>query len=391
MATKKLSILGSTGSIGTGTLDIARRFPGKFTVLALAAGENDQLMAEQVKEFKPELVSMKNKAAMQRLKSRLSAPLPKLVFGEEGAIEVATLAKSDIVLSAFVGIAGLVPTLEALKLGKRVALANKETLVVAGALMTRTAREHNAELLPVDSEHSAIFQCFEGHRKADLDQIILTASGGPFLKLPMEQQKNITVEQALDHPVWKMGAKVTIDSSTLMNKGLETIEAKWLFDVSPDKIKVRIHPTSNVHSMVSYKDGSIIAQLGASDMRGPIAYALSYPERLDLPFHRFDPADSNGWEFIRPNLKQFPCLGLAFKAMEAGEGYPAILNAANEISVDRFLNKALSYLGIAKLNATVLERAINEKIGESATSLEEILNLDQTGRDWATEALKNID
>lgn len=391
MRIKNISLLGSTGSIGDGTLDIVRRFPYRFKAIALAAGDNDKLLAKQIEEFKPELVSMKTEEGLKRLKKRLTSCKPKLVFGEDGAVQVSTYAKADTVLSAFVGIAGLVPTLAALKAGKQVALANKETLVVAGALMTRTAEKYGAEILPVDSEHSAIFQCLEGHRKEDLDHIILTASGGPFLRLPVAEQKNVTVEQALNHPVWKMGAKVTIDSSTLMNKGLETIEAKWLFDVNPEQIRVRIHPTSNVHSMVAYTDGSIIAQLGASDMRGPIAYALSYPERLNLPFHRFDPADSSGWEFIRPDLNQFPCLGLAFQAMEAGEGYPAILNAANEISVEKFLNKELSYLGISRLNAFVLNRAIKEKAGEMAENLEKILKLDTLGRNWALEALRNID
>lgn len=387
MVRRKISILGSTGSIGTNTLDIVRRFPDLFEVVALAAGGNDELMAEQVREFKPSLVSMKDEEAIGRLKVSLGDEAPALTCGDSGSLEVARHSDANCVVSAFVGAVGLLPTLEALKLGRRVALANKETLVMAGALMTRVAAESGAQLLPVDSEHSAIFQCLEGHRKEDLDRILLTASGGPFLDLPLEKQRSVTVRQALDHPVWKMGPKVSIDSSTMMNKGLEAVEARWLFDVSPEQIEVLIHPSSSVHSMVGYIDGSIIAQVGASDMRGPIAYALSYPERLDLPFHRFDPSQSKNWEFRRPDPDQFPCVFLAFEAMAAGDGYPTVLNAANEVAVEMFLVKKIPYTGIAQVNSRVLKCAVSEAMGARAENLDDILALDTAGRQMAHEII----
>ncbi len=392
---KDIAILGSTGSIGTSTLDICRRFPDRFRVVALAAGENDELLAEQIREFEPRLVSMKSEAALSRLQRRLQAKslqeLPELLAGEAGALAVAEFERAEIVVSAFVGAAGLKPTMAALRRGCRVALANKEALVIAGRVMIDTANRYGAEILPVDSEHSAIFQCLQGHRKEDIDRIILTASGGPFLHKDQESLKNVTVADALAHPVWSMGAKITIDSATLMNKGFEAIEAHWLFDVAADQIEVRIHPQCIDHSMVAYVDGSVIAQLGASDMRGPISYALAYPERLPLPFHRLALPESAPWEFFVPRQGQFLCLELAFQAMAAGDGYPAVLNAANEVAVAAFLNGSLPFLGIAEINRQVLQEAIRTEQGERIETLEELLVLDQYGREQAKRRLQADD
>lgn len=387
---RNVSILGSTGSIGRNTLDLVRRFPDRFRVVGLAAGENDSLLAEQIHEFKPLCVSLAGAEALERLRLRLgSAPGCDLFWGESGACTVAALPEADIVVSAVVGCAGLLPTHAALRAGKRVALANKESLVAAGPLMTEAARVHHAELLPVDSEHSAIFQCLQGHNRSELRRIYLTASGGPFLDRPREDLEHVRVEEALKHPNWSMGPKITIDSATLMNKGLEAIEARWLFDIPPEQIEPLIHPTSHVHSMVAFRDGSILAQAGCHDMRGAIAYALSYPERLPLPFNEVNPADLPPWEFRRPDPGQFPCLGLAFDALYAGGAYPAILNAANEVAVEAFLGRRIPFTGIAALNAGVLERARRDGLGDGAASLDDILHIDAQARRLASELIRD--
>jgi 1-deoxy-D-xylulose-5-phosphate reductoisomerase len=379
--TRRLSILGCTGSIGQNTLDLVRRFPEQFSVAALCAGENDALLSEQVLEFKPEIVSVGSEQALARLKARLPDPPPcELLWGSEGACAVASAASADTVVSAIVGSAGLLPTYTAITQGKRLALANKESLVIAGSVMTEAARRHAVEILPVDSEHSAIFQCLKGHDKRELSRIYLTASGGPFLNRPIERMADISVQEALDHPTWKMGPKISIDSATLMNKGLEAIEARWLFDVRPEQIEPVIHPTSYVHSMVAFVDGSIIAQVGQHDMRGPIAYALAYPQRLRLPFNQVHPADLPPWEFKRPNPGQFPCLGLAFEAMSKGAGYPAVLNGANEEAVQAFLERRIPFMGIATINAQTLELACAQNLADRVETIDDVMEIDRQAR-----------
>ncbi|MBI3078528.1 MAG: 1-deoxy-D-xylulose-5-phosphate reductoisomerase [Deltaproteobacteria bacterium] len=352
---KRLAILGSTGSIGVNTLDIVRRFPERFEVVSLAAGRNLDQLADQVRHFRPEVVSVLDESGAAELRARLGGSRTRVLWGEEGLVAVATAPGVQTVLSAIVGFAGLVPTLAALQAGRQVALANKEILVVAGKIVTRAAREHGIRIFPVDSEHSAIFQSLVGHRLEDVRRIILTASGGPFLHTPPEALARVTVAEALNHPNWKMGRKITIDSATLMNKGLEVIEAHWLFDMPVEKVAVHVHPQSVVHSMVEYVDGSVMAQLGIPDMRAPISYALSYPERLDLqlpPLNLFQVANLT---FFEPDEEKFPALRLARWAAEQGESLPAVLNAANEVAVDAFLNGRVGFLDITGIIRRTME------------------------------------
>ncbi len=354
---KGISLLGSTGSIGTNVLDIVRKYPQKYRIVALAAGRNVQLLAEQVVEFEPELVSVVDEKSARQLQGLLPRRYSsRISYGTEGMELVATAEGSHITISAIVGAAGLLPTLAAIQAGKDIGLANKETLVMAGKLVMDAVREKGVQLLPIDSEHSAIFQALEAGRRADLRRIILTASGGPFYGTSRDQLQKVTSAQALAHPNWDMGPKISIDSATLMNKGLEVIEARWLFDVGADAIEVTVHPQSIVHSLVEYLDGSVIAQLGVPDMRIPIAYALSYPERMNLGLSSLDLFTCGELEFFKPDRTCFPALQLAFDALEAGGTMPAVLNAANEIAVEAFLQGRIGFLQIAETVAQTLER-----------------------------------
>jgi 1-deoxy-D-xylulose-5-phosphate reductoisomerase len=365
---KRISILGSTGSIGTNALRVVRRHPDKFRVVGLAAGRNIDLLAQQVEEFRPRVCSVAEEGLAVALRQRLPRGRRcEVLSGVEGSIEVAGCEEADTVVSAIVGAAGLVPTYAAIQAGKRIALANKETLVMAGELVMGEVKRLGIELLPVDSEHSALFQSLQGHRREDLRYILLTASGGPFLRRPAAELADVDPDEALNHPRWKMGPKVSIDSATLMNKGLECIEARWLFDEPMSKIKVCIHPESIVHSMIEYIDGSVIAQLAIPDMQIPIAYALSYPERLELELPRLDLFEVGRLTFLPPDEDKFPCLRLAFQAAAAGGALPAVLNAANECAVNAFLLRRIGFGQIPALIDTVLGKcdlAAPRSVGE---------------------------
>ncbi len=379
---KRLAILGSTGSIGVNTLDILRQFPERFEVVSLSAGANIQLLKKQILQFRPKVVSVLNKELSDTLQRELPNPSVEIVYGVEGLIRVATHPEVDQVVSAIVGAVGLIPTLSAIKTGKVIALANKESLVMAGKIMMDEARQNHAEIFPVDSEHSAIFQSLIGHQKVDIHHLILTASGGPFLNLPTKRLHEVTVKETLNHPRWEMGKKVTIDSASLMNKGLEVIEAHWLFNIPVEKIMVQIHPQSVVHSMVEYIDGSIVAQMGIADMRIPISYALSFPHRLPLDLPHLDLSQIGGLTFFPPDPERFPCLRLAYRSIEIGETMPAVLNAANEIAVNAFLDGSLKFTDIPLL----IQRVMEEHEVKPAHTIEDILRADQ----WARERSKNI-
>ena len=352
---KRLAILGSTGSIGVSTLDVAARFPDRFQIAALAAGKNLTRLGEQIRAFRPRLVSVAQEDDVPALHRIVPDYDGDVLWGADGLHEVATYADADLVVAALVGALGLPPTLAAVRAGKDVALANKEALVVSGELMTREAARRGVRLLPVDSEHNAVFQALHGHRREDVKRVVLTASGGPFLYRAAEDFGSIRVADALQHPTWKMGDKITIDSATLMNKGLEVIEARWLFDLPAAQVSVMVHPQSIVHSMVEYVDGSVLAQLGIPDMRVPISYVLAYPERLPLDaLPSLNLAEAARLEFLEPDVGKFPCLGLAYTALERGGTCPAVLNAANEVTVGRFLAGRLAFPDIADVNARVL-------------------------------------
>ncbi len=354
---KRLSILGSTGSVGRNVLRVVNQFPERFSIAAIAGGRNVGLLAEQVMDFGPEVAVVLDEDLARQLKEMLRGEgNVEILHGLNGYRVAATLSSADLVVSAIVGSAGLLPTMAAIEAGKPVALANKESLVMAGELVMGTARKKGVSIIPVDSEHSAIFQCLAGHRRQDLERIVLTASGGPFLDKSAEDLEAVTPETALCHPTWKMGPKITIDSSTLMNKGLEVIEAKWLFDVPLELIQVMIHPESVIHSMVVYRDGSVIAQLGLPDMRIPIAYALSHPERLPLGLPQPDFVDIGSLTFREPDLVRFPCLALAFEACRIGKTMPAVLSAANEVAVDAFLNSRIGLRRIWEVVQEVMSR-----------------------------------
>ena len=379
---KRLAILGSTGSIGVNTLDIVHQFPERFEIVGLSAGLNIQLLKQQIVQFRPKVVSVLNKELSKSLQRELSGVPTQIVHGVEGLIQVATHPEVDLVVSAIVGAVGLIPTLSAIKTGKAIALANKEPLVMAGKIVIEEARRSQAQILPVDSEHSAIFQALLGHQKEDVHRLILTASGGPFLNLPFEKLQEVTVKEALNHPTWEMGRKITIDSASLMNKGLEVIEAHWLFNVPVEKIVVQIHPQSVVHSMVEYVDGSIIAQMGITDMRIPISYALSFPERLRLSLPRLELFQKGGLTFFPPDPERFPCLKLAYQSIEIGETMPAILNAANEVAVNAFIEGSLKFTEIPIL----IQRVMEEHEVKSVHTIEDILRTDH----WARERSKAI-
>jgi 1-deoxy-D-xylulose-5-phosphate reductoisomerase len=377
---KNIAILGSTGSIGRSSLEVIANFPDRFRVTYLSANKNIDLLQEQIKHFRPRgavLLEESNAGAMKRLVNGST----EVLFGEEGLIDIVRRSDVDIVLSALVGFAGLKPTLAAIESGKDIALANKETLVVAGEIIMRKVREHGVQLLPVDSEHSAILQCLRGENIADVERLILTASGGPFLHFQREQFDTITVAQALNHPTWRMGNKITIDSATLMNKGLEVIEAFWLFGLPPEKIEVVIHPQSIIHSMVEFADGSMKAQMGIPDMKIPIQYALMYPDRLATSYKRMDFGTLREMTFLQPDHQKFPCLGLAFKALELGGTAPAVLNAANEVAVDLFLKELLPFSAIPGLIAEAL--AAHTPV--HSITLEDIVRTDTETRNFARQ------
>jgi len=384
MKSLNISILGSTGSIGRNTLKVVEHL-GDINVVAIGAGRNIELLAEQVARFKPEVVSCKDETCADMLIERLHSlkvATPKIEIGESGLVDVATNEKVETVVSGTVGAVGFVPTLRALENGKRVALANKETLVMAGELMTKAARDNKAEILPVDSEHNALHQCLRGEKPSDVKRLILTASGGPFRTKSKSEIENATREEALDHPTWDMGDKISIDSATLMNKGLEVIEAHWLFGFGADKISVVVHPQSVVHSMIELVDGSVIAQLGVTDMTHAIQYALTYPDRKQNCVPSLDFAEISKLTFENPDLERFPSLGVAYKALKVGGTAPAVLNAANEVSVQAFLDGKIRLNEIAQINEGVLD---NHQ-ASSADSLETVLSAD----DWAREKAKAV-
>ncbi len=375
---KSLTILGSTGSIGSNALTIIEQFPDHFTVNALTAHTNVVALSKQIVRFRPRLAAVADAHHAKQLKSLLPATTDvEIVFGEAGYVEAAALDGSDMVLGAMVGAAGLVPTLAAIDAGKDIALANKETLVMAGAIVMKKVKKRGVKLMPVDSEHSAIFQSMEGHSHNGIREILLTASGGPFLNRAGETFIDIQPQDALKHPNWSMGNKITIDSATLMNKGLEVIEARWLFDIDFKQIKVVIHPQSIVHSMVTYLDGAVIAQMGIPEMKGAIAYGLSHPHRLPLDVPSPDFARIGQLTFEEPDLKRFPCLGLAYRAGQQGDTYTAVLNAANEVAVDAFLNKRLPFTGIHSM----IDRVLNNYSGTGGATLEQIIEADRWARD----------
>lgn len=369
--------MGSTGSIGRNTLRIVDRFPDRFVVKALSARSNMVLLADQVKRYRPVRVAVGDGQCADDLKNLLPPDLEvDIAWGEAGLCQAAALEETDLVVTAVVGAAGLLPTLAAIDAGKDIALANKETLVMAGQVVMERAADRGVRIYPVDSEHSAIFQCLAGNRQADVDRILLTGSGGPFRERPVEQFERVTVDDALNHPNWSMGHKITIDSATLMNKGLEIIEARWLFDVPLDTIEVVVHPQSIVHSMVAFKDGSVMAQLGIPDMKGAIACALSWPERLDIGQSPPDFPALHQLTFEAPDLNKFPCLRLAMEACAAGGTMPAVLNAANEMAVYAFLDGKIGFTAIAQLIGRIMEE--HQRIPNP--SLDEIIDADGWAR-----------
>ena len=376
---KQLSILGSTGSIGVSTLEIVAAYPERFRIVALTAGKNLELFARQIRQFSPRIAAVASSADIPQLKELCSGLSVEILGGVEGLTTAATAEETDMVVAAIVGAAGLAPTAAAVRAGKDIALANKETLVTAGHLFMEMVSRYDVKLFPVDSEHSAVFQSIEGHRSQDISKIILTASGGPFRNTPAEQLAHVTVRDALNHPNWSMGRKITIDSATMMNKGLEVLEARWLFDAPVEKIEVNIHPQSIIHSMVEYVDGCVIAQLGTPDMKAPIAYALSYPERIATGVKPLDLTSFSGLTFFKPDLDKFRCLGLAYRAISDGESMPAVMNAANEIAVEAFLNGAIGFLQIAE----VIERTMDAHQAHDLKSIDEVLQADGWGRDTA--------
>lgn len=370
---KKIAILGSTGSIGTQTLDVVRAHSDELEVVALAAGSNKERLKEQIREFHPELVSLSDERKAQELKEELAGEAVEVVCGMDGLIEVAGIDSADVVVTAVVGMMGILPTMEAIRKGKDIALANKETLVTAGHLIIPMAREYGVSILPVDSEHSAIFQCLQGEPKKALDKILLTASGGPFRGKSAEFLETVTLEDALNHPNWSMGPKITIDSSTMVNKGLEVMEAKWLFGVDYSQIEVVIQPQSIIHSMVQYIDGAVIAQLGTPDMRVPIEYALFYPERRSLPGERLDFSKLSQITFEKPDYKVFRGLSLAIEAGKTGGTMPTVFNAANERAVAKFLKGEIKYTDIVRS----IEKCMDAHKVSAHPDLEEILATEQ--------------
>ncbi len=382
MEKQKLAILGSTGSIGTQTLEIVRQHPDKFEIVALSAHSNWEALAQQAQEFKPSYICISSKDHFSNLRGKELES--ELLCGAEHLPQLASLDEVDTVLNALVGFAGFESTLKAIEAGKKVALANKESLVVGGELIKAELVKSDAHLVPVDSEHSAMLQCLSGEQMGDIEKIIITASGGPFREFSMEQMQQVTVEQALNHPNWEMGPKITIDSSTMMNKGLEIIEAHWLFDIPVDKIEPVIHPQSIIHSMVTFKDGSSKAQLGLPDMKVPIIYALSFPERWELDTPRINWQKAQNLTFQAVDYQRFPCVKLAMQSIEMGGFAPAVLNAANEVAVERFLNKEISYIHIPK----IVEESLTHLTFSDSLNFETLQEIDKETRSYANSIIK---
>ena len=381
---KNLAILGSTGSIGVNALNVVSAHPEKYRVLALSAGRNTELLKKQIEIFKPKAVALLDESLAADLKKALVGKgLPKIFFGTEGFKRLATMPEVDTVVSAITGAAGLMPTYEGIRAGKEIALANKETMVMAGPLVLDEAKKQGVSILPIDSEHSAILQSLQGHPKEDVKRIILTASGGPFRNMTRKEMAGVTAAQALKHPNWEMGPKITIDSATMMNKGLEVIEAKWLFDVGIDQIDVLIHPQSIVHSMVEYKDGSIISQMGIPDMMIPIAYALAYPRHIKTGLPSLDLVSAGPLIFERPDLERFKCLALALRAAAVGGSMPTVLNGANEIAVDAFLNQKIGFLDIPE----VIEKTMDAHEVHPIDRIASVMDADAWAREKTIENL----
>jgi 1-deoxy-D-xylulose-5-phosphate reductoisomerase len=383
---KGLSILGCTGSIGVNTLKVVDAFPGRFEVIGLAAGGNVEALAEQIARYRPKVVSLATPEALERLARLVDLTRVRAGVGTDGMVAVSTHDGARIVVAAAVGAVGLVPTYRALEAGKDVALANKETLVMAGELMLAQSRARGGRLLPVDSEHCAVHECLDGRRPEDVRRIMLTASGGPFRTRPRETFAAITREEALRHPTWTMGRKITIDSATLMNKGLEVIEAHWLFDVPPSRVEVLVHPQSIIHSLVEFVDGTVLAQLGVTDMRMPIQYALSYPERWHAAIPGMDFTRAMKLDFEPPDHERFPCLGLAYRALEGGGTLPAVLNAANEEAVAGFLDGRVPFVGVPELIRAVMDAHETRPV----SAIEDVLAADAWAREQARRALQAL-
>ena len=374
MSARRVAILGSTGSIGLSTCEVARELAGRVQIVALAAGANIEILAAQAREFRPKLVAVADESRAAELSATLDGI--EVAAGPGGLNRVAAFEKADMVVSAIVGAAGVLPTLEAIRAGKHVALANKETLVAAGSVVMDLVRSNGVSIIPVDSEHSAVFQCLRGEPARAVRRIVLTASGGPFVDYAPSQLARVTVEQALNHPNWAMGAKVTIDSATMMNKGLEVIEAMWLFGLRPEQIDVVVHRQSLVHSMVEFTDGSILAQMGEPDMKGPIQYALTWPERVERAVEPFDFTANRTLTFEPPDLEKFPCLALAYEAARAGGTMPTVLNAANEVAVEKFLNGEIALTDIPRR----IRRSMSAHTVNTAPDIHEVLRVDAAVR-----------
>jgi 1-deoxy-D-xylulose-5-phosphate reductoisomerase len=387
---KSITLLGSTGSIGTSTLDVIRRWPDRFKVFALVAGQNVEALTAQILEFRPKVAVVATASALQDLTEQLNASglprsdWPALQFGPEARVQVAVADEVDFVLSAIVGVAGLEATYEAVRRRKTIGLANKEVLVASGKLVMDAAKKHGTALIPVDSEHNGAHQCLRAGLRQEAIKLILTASGGPFRNTPRSELASVTPRQALNHPTWKMGQRITIDSATLMNKGFEVIEACWLFDFEPSDVEVVVHPQSTVHAMVEFRDGSVVAQVSATDMRMPIQYAMTYPERADAPVPRLNWLQSKTWEFFPPDFEKFPLLRLAYEAQEAKDSSTCTLNAADEVAIDAFLNERISFTGIAEVVAETLSRMP----GRTPSTVAEVLEIDNESRAVARECVR---
>ena len=388
-----ITVLGSTGSIGTSTLDVARRHAERFQIFGLVAGKNVETLCSQILEFRPQVVAVAEESGVAELRKRLAdcslarADWPEITFGPEARVQAAIAPEVGFVMSAIVGVAGLPATYGAVLARKRIGLANKETLVAGGALVMQAVSESGAELIPVDSEHNGAHQCFRAGSRADVTRLILTASGGPFREMPAEALPAVTPEQALEHPTWKMGRRITVDSATLMNKGFEVIEACWLFGLAPGQVGVVVHPQSSIHAMVEFNDGSVIAQISATDMRMPIQYALTYPERDSAPVPRLDWAEPRVWQFEPPDFAKFRLLKLAYDAQEAGGSATCVLNAADEIAVEAFLNRRIPFPAIT----AVVEETLSRSAGKEPVTIEEVLGFDEEARQLARRIVAEIE
>lgn len=387
MIKRKIVVLGSTGSVGTQTLEVIKNYPENFEVLGLSAWENIELLKEQIINFQPNIAVIKNELLIRKLKKELGNTVKtKILWGIEGLKRISTLEEVDLIIVAITGIASLIPTYEAIKNKKNVALASKEALVVAGDILTKEAKEQNVKILPLDSEHSAIYQCLKNESKDNIEKIILTSSGGPLYNLTSSALKQVSVQEALNHPIWNMGNKITIDSATLMNKGLEVIEARWLFDVHPKKIEILIHPQSYIHSMVQFIDGTILAQISEHDMKIPVHFALFYPYRMSSNYNRLDFNKIGQFTFRKPHFNKFPCLKLAYNALEVGGTMPAVLNGANEIAVSAFLNNQIDITEIP----AIIENTMKEHIPVQNPDLNDIFEADYWSRKKALLLCENL-